>query len=336
MTLKEIADLAGVSRGTVDRVLNNRGNVKPETELHVRQILEEVQYRPNKAGRALAAIRNPVKIGVILASEGNPFFKEVLRGISAAGEELKDFGVEIVLKSTKGYDVEQQLALMQELADMGIDGLALAPINDPRIVQEINRFVGSRITVVSLNQDISGSLRACYVGSDYYKCGNIAAGLIGKLDAQARVAILTGTMKMMGHKQRVNGFQKTLRENYPQAKVVAIEENYDDEQTSYEAVQKILREHQDTTAFFFSAAGTVGGIRALQAAGKKVITVTVDTTVEILEFLQDGWIDATIGQQPYLQGYEAVKILYESLVNGEKISREFVLVKNEIFIRESI
>ena len=337
MTLKEIADLAGVSRGTVDRVINNRGKVKPATEIQVRQVLERVNYRPNKAGRALAAIRNPVKIGVILASEGNPFFEEVLEGISAAGEEWKDFGIEIVVKSMKGYDVERQLTLIDELVEIGINGLAFAPINDQRVVAAINRLVKKRITVVSLNQDVSGSHRMCYVGSDYQKCGEIAAGLIGKLNPAACVAVVTGTMQMLGHKQRVIGFRKALHENYPDIKLVAVEENNDDDQISFAAVERILCEHPDVNAFFFAAAGTAGGIQALQRyAARKMLTVSVDKTPVISEYLRAGWIDATIDQQPFSQGYEAVRLLYQHLVNGQTIEKKSLLVKNEIFIKESL
>ncbi|MDE6961557.1 MAG: LacI family transcriptional regulator, partial [Lachnospiraceae bacterium] len=77
-TIKDIADLAGVSRGTVDRVLNNRGAVSPETAEKVLEIVRALDYRPNKAGIALAAQKKKYRIGVILFSEHNPFFDEVM------------------------------------------------------------------------------------------------------------------------------------------------------------------------------------------------------------------------------------------------------------------
>lgn len=54
-TIKEIATLAGVSRGTVDRVLNHRGDVNPQTEKKILQIIRDLDYKPNKAGIVLAA-----------------------------------------------------------------------------------------------------------------------------------------------------------------------------------------------------------------------------------------------------------------------------------------
>lgn len=64
-TIKQIAEMAGVSRGTVDRVLNNRGSVNANTAARVREIAEKLNYKPNKAGLMLAAQKKNLKIGVI-------------------------------------------------------------------------------------------------------------------------------------------------------------------------------------------------------------------------------------------------------------------------------
>ena len=76
-TIREIAELAGVSRGTVDRVLNHRGSVNAATAALVNDIAKKLDYKPNRAGIALAAQRKMVRIGVVLFDTGNPFFDEV-------------------------------------------------------------------------------------------------------------------------------------------------------------------------------------------------------------------------------------------------------------------
>ena len=81
-TMKEIAALSGVSRGTVDRVLNHRGSVHPDTAARVLKIAKQLNYQPNKAGLMLAAQKKNLKIGVILFQDTNPFFQEVLKGQS--------------------------------------------------------------------------------------------------------------------------------------------------------------------------------------------------------------------------------------------------------------
>lgn len=89
-TIKEIAALAGVSRGTVDRVLNNRGSVSPATAEKIKEIAKALDYKPNKAGLALAAQKRKLKLGVILFSTDNPFFADVLKGVRQKATTWQD------------------------------------------------------------------------------------------------------------------------------------------------------------------------------------------------------------------------------------------------------
>ena len=87
-TIKEIADIAGVSRGTVDRVLNNRGSVSAKTTEKILEIAKALDYKPNKAGLTLAAQKKRLKLGVILFGETNPFMDKILERIRKKKEEF--------------------------------------------------------------------------------------------------------------------------------------------------------------------------------------------------------------------------------------------------------
>ena len=89
-TIKEIAALAGVSRGTVDRVLNNRGSVNPDTADKIREIARALEYKPNIAGLVLAAQKRKIKLGVVLFSADNPFFIDVEEGFWKKPRSLPD------------------------------------------------------------------------------------------------------------------------------------------------------------------------------------------------------------------------------------------------------
>ena len=80
VTIKNIAKIANVSRGTVDRVLNNRDGVNHEAELRIRKIASDMEYKPNRAGKALAARKKLIKIGCLLPSVDNPFLIMSLSG----------------------------------------------------------------------------------------------------------------------------------------------------------------------------------------------------------------------------------------------------------------
>ena len=82
VTLQQIAEAAGVSRGTVDRALNNRGRIRPEVEERIKRIAREMGYQPSRAGRALAMAKRKIRIGVILQYMETPFMQQVLKGVS--------------------------------------------------------------------------------------------------------------------------------------------------------------------------------------------------------------------------------------------------------------
>ena len=128
VTIKQISELCGVSRGTVDRVLNNRGKVRPETEQKVREVADRLGYTPNMAGKALAARKRDLVIGVALVAKGNAFFDDVLSGIRQAGRELADYGVRVSVHTMKGYDVSQQCRMIREVG-RGVHALIVNPIN---------------------------------------------------------------------------------------------------------------------------------------------------------------------------------------------------------------
>ena len=92
-TIKEIAEIAGVSRGTVDRVLNNRGSVSPDKEKKILEIVKALNYTPNLAGKTLAVTKKHLKFGYILfaSTSSNPFFIDVVNGIEERAAELSEY-----------------------------------------------------------------------------------------------------------------------------------------------------------------------------------------------------------------------------------------------------
>lgn len=104
VTLAEIAALAGVSRGTVDRALNDRGRVDPKVAARVRRIAAERGYRPNRAGRMLARAKNPIRIGVIVQSVETMFMHTVFEEIERASAHFTTTGAEVLVRPLEGVD----------------------------------------------------------------------------------------------------------------------------------------------------------------------------------------------------------------------------------------
>lgn len=140
VTMKKIAELCGVSRGTVDRALNGRGRVNAETAAMIKKMAEQLGYEPNPAGKALAARKNHPVIGVLLPSEGNAFFDDVIHGMDRAASSYVIYGLTVRYYSMKGYDVDKQLHLMEQMKGK-VNALIISPIDDARIAKAIDALV---------------------------------------------------------------------------------------------------------------------------------------------------------------------------------------------------
>jgi len=256
VTSKQIAEMVKVSRGTVDRVLNNRGGVKKETEKKIREIADLLGYVPNRAGKALSSSKRPILLGLILNCEGNPFYEEILSGIESSKNAYPDFVIEFEIKKLRGYDVEEQIKAIDELQALGVMALIITPMNDALIAEKINEVAAAEIPVVTLNTDIEHTCRLLHVGCNYAASGRTAAGLIGLLTGGcASVAIVTGSMSILGHNQRVQGFLSDIKNDYPNVHYVGIVENNDDDIKSYAVVKKLMKASPEITAVYFAAGG---------------------------------------------------------------------------------
>lgn len=336
-TIKEIATLAGVSRGTVDRVLNHRGDVNPQTAEKIMQIVRELDYKPNKAGIVLAAQKKNLRLGVILLGAGNPFFDDVLLGVREKEQELAGYNCSVLIRQTE-YSLKQQLDAIDFLLAEGIDGLAISPYNDNAVREKIDSLCGQGIPVVTLNTDIENSSRLAYVGSNFYRSGEAAAGLMRLMTkGEVHVGIVSGSQNILCHTERIAGFSHVIGSS-PNIHIEDIVNNNDDDKVSCELTKKLLTDHPEINAFYFTAGGVYGGCQAIESFSPKsdMTVITNDLVPTTREYMQKGLIAATICQQPFQQGFQPLALLFSYLTTGETPASENNYVDVEIRIRENL
>ncbi|GAP39739.1 LacI family DNA-binding transcriptional regulator [Flexilinea flocculi] len=338
-SIKEIARIANVSRGTVDRALNDRPGVNKEVAKRVKEIANAMGYRPNVVAKALATHRKPTVIGVIINSEGNPFFDDVLAGIDAAKQEIFDFGVNVVVKKMKGYDPKQQLSLIRSLVEDGLDALAITPVSNPSIRDELNGLIAAGIRIVCFNLDLADVNYLAYIGCDYYKSGETLGGMIGFVTGgKALLGVIACTNNLEGHRKRIEGCRSVLASEYPESRIVDIIEAEDNDEIAYEKTLKMLLEHPEMNALCFNAGGTSGGLRAVRELGleKKFKIFTFDMTPVVIESIRNGIVQSTICQQPFEQGYQSIKILFDALMNNQVPKTNHIYTELNVKIRYNI
>ena len=317
MTIKQIAEKAGTSRGTVDRVLNGRGNVNPELAKRILDIAERERYQPNQLAQALIRSRQRTHIGMVIPSVGNPFFDEVLRGAQSRARKLSSYGTTLTIREIKGYDAATQLQAMRRLVAEGVDALAVMPLDVPEVAAYLQSLP---IPVVTVNTDIDVD-RVAFVGCDYYNSGMITGDLVQLM--------LNGR----GHMDRVRGLRTAL-ESTPEITVDAVLENQDDDDVSCQVLRAYLADHTPDLVCF-AAAGIDGGMRAILESGKNIRVLAVDGTEAVLRYMEEGRIAATVTQEPFAQGDEAVRVLFDYIHTGRRPAAGVVYTHNRVRVRHS-
>lgn len=337
-TMQDIANFVGVSRGTVDRVLNEREGVNEDTRKRVKDAAKLLNYRTNKAGLALATQKRNLKIGAVFFGIENPFFDGVVQGLYDKAEDLSIYGCTLLMKMIP-FDVDAQLAAIDECVAEGVHGLLISPYSDTRIKKKINELHEQDIPVITVNTDVPDSYRMAYIGSDSYKAGQTAGGLMGLIShGETEIGIVTGSHYVLGHEDRIHGFTDIIRTKYPNITVVALDACDDDDYKSYTIVQRMLEEHPTITGFYFTAAGVYGGCKAIaQTMGRSPYhVITFDEVPSTVDYLNRGIISATICQEPYRQGSDALQLLMDFLIFGTKPSKQLNYTDLVIKIKESL
>lgn len=337
-TIKEIAELAGVSRGTVDRVLNHRGSVNEKTAQKVNEIARALNYTPNLAGITLAAQKKKLKLGVILCPSTNLFFADILENVELKARELSTLNCSVAVRQV-AFNEQMQLKTIDALVSEGIHGLAISPVHTPALNNKVSELYDMGIPVITFNTDLPDSKRLAYVGSDYFNAGETAAGLMRLMTyGETNLGIITGSPDVLCHTERIAGFSKSISESTPRVKIIDTVYCYDDEIESYEITKKLLTDHPQINALLFTAGGFYGGCRAVKSLGLlgKLSIIMFDALPFHSYLLEDGTVLASICQHPEIQGSKPLELLFNYLVTGIPPEKEYLYTDNDIRIRENV
>ena len=312
-TIQMIADRAGVSRGTVDRVLNNRSYVKAEVRKRVLQATEELGYLSlRNFHQNITGGYAPIKLGVIMPNWVGYTKAEFHRGIMAARAELKDFHVDVTICECVTDIPGEVNEYLEKLVEDGVSGIALCALNDLSIQQKIAELAKKNIPVVTFNSDLPNSERICFIGQDYVKSGRIAGELLYKiLPKNAKILALVGNLEFDGHRARLDGFCTRLYELGFTADQIDIAETYNDYRITYRKVFKALQETDHLDGIYMANRSVTGCADAIREAGMtgKVRVISHDVTGHTKQLLKEGRVDLTVSQDIYRQGYLPLIIL---------------------------
>lgn len=206
LTLIKVAELAGVGIATVDRVLNERGGVRPET---VRKVLRAAR----QAGlqRLLPDdTQHPWQIEVFLSSNGTWFFQQLADEFALIADRLGYRKIKLFRTLVSEHPPEKLAEQIKKSSTLR-DGIIVYGHDYPVIHQAIAHCKEKGIPVVTLVSDLPDSHRFCHVGINQYQAGRTAGLLMSQsMPAAGEVIMVSGRFDFSAHRQRIAGFRDAI------------------------------------------------------------------------------------------------------------------------------
>jgi len=337
ITIQDVAQKAGVSVATIDRVLNHRPGVKVRTVEKVESAIRELNYQPDRIAARLARGRE-YRFWFVLPNTAGEFMNRISDEVEAAAKRMSGERVSIMVKRVDVFDGTLLANVLDGLED-GIDGVAVVALDHPAVRESINTLVAKGISVVTLVSDVPGSKRTHYAGVDNSSAGRTAAGLMGRFlnGRKGKVGLFAGSLALRDHIERQFGFEQVMAHEFPDLTVLPVRESRDDTERSEELAKQLLKEHPDLLGIYNVGGGTAGITSALEADGdpKHTIFIAHEVTEGSRRALIRGSIDVIINQDPGHEVRSAVRVLIARADNAPVIEAQ-ERIRIDIFMRDNL
>lgn len=280
-TIEQLAEAAGVSVATVDRVLNRRAHVRAKTAKRVHEAALEIGYHASGLiGRRLMEELPEYRLGFLLLDTGPTFYGEFARQLSQAVAEATDFRGVFFLEHASPRRPEEIAAGISSLAARSMAIAVVAP-EHPAVSAAVQGARDAGVPVFALLSDVAAGARQAYVGVHNGKVGRTAAWMIaGNAPRPGKVALFVGSHRFHGHEAREMGFRAFFREEAPDFTVLETLVNFEDLDFTRSALLELADRHDDFAGCYVAGGGMEGAIAAMRAlpAARRPVMVCNELT----------------------------------------------------------
>lgn len=338
ITIKEIAELAGVHRSTVDKVLHHREGVSDAVREKIQKIIDENNYQANPIGKALKMQNKQIKVKVVLLSVDAMSY--IQQGMEKMLQNYSAFQIKIDYEVIKYSDIAKQQNIINDAVAQQYDGLIISPVNAPEIVNAINLGAEKGVPVVTVNSDIKGSKRFCFIGQDGYKAGRVAGRFMGEfLQGTGMVAILTSgdVQQTFPFGTRDGGFREIIEKFYPEIRILPSVSTYENGTIMYRETKNLLAEYPDLSGIFITCGCVKDAGEAVKQYGNgKQKLICYEDYPEILDLMNQGIITITLASGLEEQGGRSVQVLMDKLIYGKQTPRKHLYTDIGVLVKESL
>src|SRR5258706_5385515 len=321
--IKDIATLAGVSTGTVDRVLHKRGRVSREANEKVMKIMDEIDYKPNPIARSLGSNKKYRIIALIPDPDEDPYWAQSNLGLVQAQTEWARYGIRIEVYPFDLGGKESFKKKAQEVLGAKPDGVLTAPIFYDEALPVFNLFKSSSIPYVLFNTNIPASHPLSFIGQDLFQSGKVAAELMhfgqhrsGKLAVLHLDEDIHNSIHLI---DKERGFREYFKHN-GSLEFEINEFNFNPGEPAFpDQLRQLLDDPLLRGVFVSTSKGTSVVASYVENLGKTNLRlIGYDMLTESLKYLRSGTIDFLINQNPKRQALLGISHLVNHLMFKEK------------------
>ena len=324
----DIAKIAGVSPGTVDRVLHHRGKVSPENQEKVEKVLKEINYEPNIIARSLAMKRHYTILVLIPYFEKGGYWDVLNTGIIRASKELLNFNVDIQYLYFQQYEIESFSDQIRKIERMEFDAVLIAALFKEPTVRLSCLLDDREIPYAFIDSNVMDQNNIAYFGADSYNSGAVAAKLMMydvNQDTDIFIAKVTTNNKKDSAQTyiREQGFRDYLNKNGYMGVIHNVELS-DNHSLILRQITQLIKEKGKLLG------GVVFNSRIYELSIVLFHEITVAHNIKLigydaieqnLEALKRGEISFLLSQRSDIQGYNGVKALGNLLLLGKKAKK---------------
>lgn len=326
-TIKDIAELAGVSKGTVDRVIHKRGKVSNKSLEKVNAVLKEINYKPNLLARSLKKTKEYHICVVLPDFNQDSFWIPCNEGIKEGINEFTSFGIFIEPFFFDPTDTQSFIAVNKKVLEISPDAVLLAPLFYKETLQIVSEYVSKNIIVSKFNNQLEIESTKNFVGQDLFKSGRIAASLLKMLISKhgtiAIIHIDEDFNNAIHMQEKEKGFRNYFSTKNSNSKIETYNFTQSDLPEKLEALFKISSNIEGifvTTSKVYKIAEI---IKNKKIKNKKVIGY--DLLSKNIEYLNDGIINFLIHQNPKKQVYLGLSYLVDFFLFDKEIPEKSLL-----------
>lgn len=314
-TIATVAAHAGLSVATVDRVLNARAPVNPQTAEQVVQAAEAVGYFAARLiGQRIRERRPTYRFGILLLATAQAFYAGLAQAISEAAEQHPGANLSCEFEYITDRTPAAIVAQIEHLA-VKCDGLAVVSFAHPLINACLAQIRTAGVPVVALLSDIHERADEPYVGQDNHVVGRTMGWLLARTCGASKgsVGILLGGHRFLGHHARVEGLHGYLAEHAPGLKPLEPLINLDNCDITEEATLDLISRHRDLRGLCVVGGGGDGIISALAQLPKRpaLCCILQESTELSRQALSRGLVDVVIDSQPVRTATALVALMVE-------------------------